>query len=154
MGWHRGDIQILYTIPFSSDRKRMSVLCKMPDGRFRVICKGTATLVHVPPRVMWYLTRPLYLHVCVCVCAGWAYGAGADNVVLARLADGQTELKAKTEDHLLNFSREGLRTLCYAHRELEADHVVRWVQSAEEGTVDTWMGQGRVHMGCNGRERD
>jgi magnesium-transporting ATPase (P-type) len=116
----------------------MSVLCKMPDGRFRVICKGTGT-------VPFPLLRCVRLCVCaphamvtcmggggLCLCVGEG-AAGADNVVLARLADGQTELKTKTEDHLLSFSREGLRTLCYAHRELEADFVVRWVQAAEEG---------------------
>ena len=58
---------------------------------------------------------------------------GADNVILARLDDGQTAIRATTEAHLLDFSKNGLRTLCYGQRELDGDHVERWVHSAEEG---------------------
>ena len=32
---------MLYTIPFTSERKRMTIVVKMPGGNVRAICKGT-----------------------------------------------------------------------------------------------------------------
>ena len=66
---------------------------------------------------------------------GRAFAApGADNVVLDRVGPGQVAQKAVTSDHLAAFSRDGLRTLCYAVRELDNEYSQHWVQSAEEGS--------------------
>ena len=37
---HRMPIKVLYSIPFSSERKRMSTIVKLPDGSVRLFCKG------------------------------------------------------------------------------------------------------------------
>ena len=37
----RQEFTVLYTIPFTSERKRMTIVVKMPGGNVRAICKGT-----------------------------------------------------------------------------------------------------------------
>jgi len=37
---HRMPIKVLYSIPFSSERKRMSTIVKLSDGSVRLFCKG------------------------------------------------------------------------------------------------------------------
>uniref|UniRef100_A0A7S3NH53 Phospholipid-transporting ATPase n=1 Tax=Aureoumbra lagunensis TaxID=44058 RepID=A0A7S3NH53_9STRA len=39
------EYEILATIPFDSTRKRMSVVCRLPDGTIRIMCKGADTIV-------------------------------------------------------------------------------------------------------------
>ena len=52
---------------------------------------------------------------------------GADNVIYSRLARGkQQELRRSTAEHLEEFAREGLRTLCVADRVLSEDEYQRW----------------------------
>ena len=61
------------------------------------------------------------------------FSKGADNVILERLqqdADDSLEsLKLNnTLKHLEKFASEGLRTLCFAFRELEAEAAVEWLE--------------------------
>ena len=52
---------------------------------------------------------------------------GADSVIYARLKRGeQKELRTETAEHLELFAREGLRTLCLAHRELTDEQYRMW----------------------------
>ncbi|KAH6894066.1 hypothetical protein B0T10DRAFT_399522 [Thelonectria olida] len=52
---------------------------------------------------------------------------GADTVIYSRLKKGeQKELRKETADHLEMFAREGLRTLCIAHKELSEDGYKAW----------------------------
>lgn len=52
---------------------------------------------------------------------------GADSVIYARLRKGeQKELRKETADHLEMFAREGLRTLCIAHKELTEAEYRAW----------------------------
>ncbi|GBP31603.1 Phospholipid-transporting ATPase ID [Eumeta japonica] len=54
------------------------------------------------------------------------YTKGADNVIYDRLKGNQTELKAKTQEHLNKFAGEGLRTLALAWRPLEERGFIEW----------------------------
>ncbi|KAJ3215314.1 hypothetical protein HDU67_000591 [Dinochytrium kinnereticum] len=87
---------ILHSIEFSSKRKRMSSIYRYPDGRIVLICKG------------------------------------ADSVILERLrvreemSTTEKEALDKTLEHLAVFATEGLRTLLYATRELDADEYKSW----------------------------
>ena len=54
------------------------------------------------------------------------YTKGADDVILVRLARGQEEVKARTEEHLHQFATEGLRTLVLAQRELSQQQFDDW----------------------------
>ncbi|UPK91874.1 hypothetical protein LCI18_002809 [Fusarium solani-melongenae] len=52
---------------------------------------------------------------------------GADSVIYARLKRGeQKELRKETAEHLEMFAREGLRTLCIAHKEVSEQEYRTW----------------------------
>ncbi|CAL5869103.1 uncharacterized protein PFLUO_LOCUS3331 [Penicillium psychrofluorescens] len=52
---------------------------------------------------------------------------GADSIIYSRLARGQQqELRKQTAEHLEEFAREGLRTLCVAFRELTETQYQNW----------------------------
>lgn len=55
---------------------------------------------------------------------------GADSIIYKRLARGQQQaLRKTTADHLEEFAREGLRTLCIAERVLSEDEYKVWNES-------------------------
>ncbi|DBB09563.1 hypothetical protein WJX82_007159 [Trebouxia sp. C0006] len=39
-------LQVLAVLEFNSDRKRMSILCRLPDGRVRLYCKGADSMIY------------------------------------------------------------------------------------------------------------
>ncbi|KAJ4310165.1 phospholipid transporting ATPase [Fusarium piperis] len=52
---------------------------------------------------------------------------GADSVIYARLRRGeQKQLRKETAEHLEMFAREGLRTLCIAHKEISEQEYRTW----------------------------
>ncbi|KAM5346746.1 hypothetical protein ACJ41O_009751 [Fusarium nematophilum] len=52
---------------------------------------------------------------------------GADSVIYARLRKGeQKQLRKETAEHLEMFAREGLRTLCIAHKEISEQEYRSW----------------------------
>ncbi|KAJ5213801.1 hypothetical protein N7449_000970 [Penicillium cf. viridicatum] len=54
---------------------------------------------------------------------------GADSIIYSRLARGkQQELRRQTAEHLEEFAREGLRTLCVADRLLSEDEYYSWAR--------------------------
>jgi phospholipid-translocating ATPase len=38
--------KLLHVIEFNSDRKRMSVIVKTPDGRVMIVCKGADSIIN------------------------------------------------------------------------------------------------------------
>ncbi|KAH9560317.1 hypothetical protein CY35_06G099300 [Sphagnum magellanicum] len=85
------EYEILNVLEFNSTRKRQSVICRYPDGRLVLYCKG------------------------------------ADIVIYERMADAELNLyKEVTRDHLEKFGVDGLRTLCLAYRELDAQLYEAW----------------------------
>eukprot|EP00271_Cylindrocystis_brebissonii_P018675 TRINITY_DN5406_c0_g1_i1.p1 TRINITY_DN5406_c0_g1~~TRINITY_DN5406_c0_g1_i1.p1 ORF type:complete len:1348 (-),score=328.40 TRINITY_DN5406_c0_g1_i1:1253-5296(-) len=84
------EYEILNVLEFNSVRKRQSVVCRFPDGRMVLYCKG------------------------------------ADSVMFPRLAEEGNRFKDVTRDHLEKFGSDGLRTLCLAYRELDADFYQDW----------------------------
>jgi phospholipid-translocating ATPase len=65
---------------------------------------------------------------------------GADSIIYGRLRQGeQHELRQTTAEHLEMFAREGLRTLCIAHKELTEDEYQAWAleyAEASQSVVD------------------
>ncbi|KAI8376471.1 uncharacterized protein BYT42DRAFT_498686 [Radiomyces spectabilis] len=53
---------------------------------------------------------------------------GADTVIMERLAAANNQFMNPTLEHLEEFASEGLRTLCYAMREISDDEYARWSQ--------------------------
>ena len=103
----RSDTQyrLLNTIEFSSARKRMSTIYEYPDGRIVILCKG------------------------------------ADSVILERLKkrEDMTEDEKRildiTNDHLTQYSVEGLRTLLYGYREISLKEYEEWLNIWNEAST-------------------
>ena len=51
---------------------------------------------------------------------------GADSIVLARLKDQNSKMVHKTINYLENYSREGLRTLLIAEKEISERDYQEW----------------------------
>jgi len=97
--------RLLNTIEFSSARKRMSTIYEYPDGRIMILCKG------------------------------------ADSVILERLKNREdmTEDERRvldiTNDHLTQYSIEGLRTLLYGIREISLKEYEEWLNIWNEAST-------------------
>jgi phospholipid-translocating ATPase len=65
---------------------------------------------------------------------------GADSIIYGRLRKGeQRELRQTTAEHLEMFAREGLRTLCIAHKHLTEEEYQQWAleyAEASQAVVD------------------
>jgi len=120
--------ELLHVLEFSSERKRMSVI-------IRQMTRDNAGSVHPSGRI---------LLLC----------KGADDVILARLAqskpgsDGSDESEgssvassnASNVPHfrhaLDSYASTGLRTLCFAWREIDVDEYASWSKSISEAQLD------------------
>jgi len=97
--------KLLHVIEFSSARKRMSTIYEYPDGRIIILCKG------------------------------------ADSVILERLKkrEEMTEKEKSvldiTNDHLTQYSIEGLRTLLYGYREIDYKEYEQWLTIWNEAST-------------------
>ncbi len=87
----RSKADVLHQFSFSSDRKRMSSLIRLPNGGLRLLIKGA-------PEVVLGLS-------------GQLHGGG-------KLDDGE---RKRVLDQVQKFSSEGQRTLGFAYRDLPAD---------------------------------
>ncbi|PIO53241.1 hypothetical protein TELCIR_25431, partial [Teladorsagia circumcincta] len=99
---------LLHTLPFDSDRKRMSVIVQECTGKKRVML----------------LTK------------------GADATVLPILANeyvaseiGEEEVY-KAQEHLSDYAKEGLRTLCLAKKYWSEEDYQTWRALHEEAELD------------------
>ena len=63
------------------------------------------------------------------------YSKGADNVIFERLASGQDDLKAKTQEHLDRFATDGLRTLVLGVRELTQQQFDDWKAEHHQAAI-------------------
>lgn len=90
-------VKILSVIEFNSTRKRMSVIIKKSDGKILLISKGADSVIYERLRMF-------------------------DESEKANLYEEEEEkLREVTLKHLENFAESGLRTLCFASRELSED---------------------------------
>ena len=113
------EVKVLSVMEFSSDRKRMSVLARLPGGTLRLYTKvkgpsRTEACSRFDSRVLSMSTAAGLLmqqrpHV-----------QGADTMLLPLLAAGQQEAVATLQRHLADMSRSGLRTLIIAQRHVSA----------------------------------
>ena len=105
----RRNSMIFDVIPFSSERKRMSTVIGLPNGRRRLYCKGAAEII---------LER----------CSTFLSMHGE--------IEPLTDSKRRTlEDIILSYASDALRTICFAYRDFEAEHIeslgTLWLESAE-----------------------
>lgn len=105
--------QLLDVIDFSTERKRMSVILRFPDGRICIICKGADSVI---------LERLKTPDTATC-----------DTARLQKRSDSRgPDLEAdqnEIEDCIQsvdNFARESLRTLLHAYRFIGQDEYAGW----------------------------
>ncbi|CAG8518035.1 3567_t:CDS:2 [Acaulospora morrowiae] len=110
-----GTYQILNVLEFSSERKMMSVIYQLPDGRICLFCKGADIAILERLRSPRESTHRKYLSVDVDV----------NKEHSEDLYDEKLMLK-KTKKHVQNFSTDGLRTLLYAHRYIDKEEYDKW----------------------------
>lgn len=65
------------------------------------------------------------------------FSKGADAVIFERCADGQDQRKQETDKALEEFANKGLRTLCFAYKELDDQTYNAWAKRYHEATVST-----------------
>lgn len=90
--------EVLNVLAFTSNRKRMSVVVRMPNGQIRLMIKG------------------------------------ADTVIFERLGQDQT-LKDVTLQHLEDFAKTGLRTLCLAVADIDDLSYKTWSKIYQEAST-------------------
>lgn len=122
--------EILNVLEFSSKRKRMSVVLRLPDNRIVLLCKGADSILlersRIPDKMvsptsptttkrsLWHSTTSTSDHV-------YAESDFQDIPV----EEEQWEY-ARTVHHIQQFATEGLRTLLYAHRFLDQEEYDEW----------------------------
>jgi magnesium-transporting ATPase (P-type) len=96
---------VLQTIEFSSNRKRMSVIYKFPDGRIMLLCKGADSVI------LERLQDP------------------------STMTPEDLTILESTLEHLAEFASEGLRTLLYASRELSQGEYDEWAERYTQASM-------------------
>eukprot|EP00951_Prasinocladus_malaysianus_P037995 scaffold412667_cov52-Prasinocladus_malaysianus.AAC.1 len=88
--------EVLNVLEFSSDRRRMSVIARAPDGTIKLFVKGLEDLGEVAALL--------------------EDETGADSAILSLLSREETDeqLLEETDRNLHLFAQQGLRTLCLA----------------------------------------
>ncbi|CAG8495949.1 17296_t:CDS:2 [Acaulospora colombiana] len=127
-----GVYKVLNVLEFSSERKRMSVIYQLPDGRICLLCKGADNVVL--ERLKENLNEK----------------GSADNECPEihqnshhRSHDGKWLLE-KTRQHIQDFSIDGLRTLLYAHRYIDKEEYDRWNELFQEASNSVTERRGRL----------
>lgn len=90
--------EILNVLEFNSDRKRMSVIVRAPNGKIKLYIKG------------------------------------ADSMIIERVKDSQ--LVNETEEHLTEFAKIGLRTLCCAMVLIDEQSYQKWNKKYTKTLID------------------
>ncbi|XP_061842887.1 phospholipid-transporting ATPase VD isoform X2 [Nerophis lumbriciformis] len=95
-------VQLLHTLPFDSNRKRMSVVVRHPvTGQVVVYTKGADSVI------MDLAETP----------------KGAEQT-----PESYSHIRERTQKHLDSYAREGLRTLCIAKKVLEEEEYEAWLR--------------------------
>ncbi|CAG8458896.1 8422_t:CDS:2 [Cetraspora pellucida] len=79
---------------------------------------------------------------------------GADNVIFDRLKIGQDYIANVTGEHLEEFAREGLRTLCLGYTEISQEEYIKWNNEYREATTALNDRDKRVAGVSNNIERE
>lgn len=80
---------------------------------------------------------------------------GADSVIYSRLRSGeQKELRQQTGEHLEEFAREGLRTLCIAQKEIREEDYQRWSLEHDAAAASVQDRDDKLEVVADAIERD
>ncbi|KAJ9613371.1 drs2 neo1 protein [Cladophialophora chaetospira] len=117
--------EILDVVEFSSDRRRMSIITRMPDGRICVFCKGADTAMRDRLAPTFHASD---------ISIGFEEG-GDRRKSSRRGADtdlSEASASEKCFQHINDFANEGLRTLLYAYKYMDGESYASWRDSYQE----------------------
>ncbi|KAJ3416721.1 hypothetical protein HDV05_000551 [Chytridiales sp. JEL 0842] len=116
--------EILYTIEFTSNRKRMSTIYRYPNGRIVLICKGADSVImeRLKDKKTW--------------------------------SASQRAINEKTFEHTEAYAIIGLRTLLYGVRVLEEQEFAQWADKYEEASTSLENRSKKVEEVAEAIERD
>jgi phospholipid-transporting ATPase len=89
--------EILNVIEFTSARKRMSVIVRLPTGEIKIFCKGADSVIY--ERLV-------------------AKETDEDAAITSAQHSDFDDFRKTTLQHLEAFATEGLRTLCFASADI------------------------------------
>ncbi|CAG8682520.1 20705_t:CDS:2, partial [Racocetra persica] len=144
--------QILNVIEFSSKRKRMSVIYRLPNGKICLLCKGADSIIierlkinntNISSRSLnnenkRYSTT-IYLE---------------HSMVDPSSMYDERWLYNETMLHIQQFATKGLRTLLYGHRYLEEDEYNEWNKLYQEASTTMVDRQKQMELIAEIIERD
>ncbi|MBA0840335.1 hypothetical protein Goarm_002924, partial [Gossypium armourianum] len=103
------EYKLLNLLEFSSSRKRMSVIVSNEDGQIFLLCKGADSPLKPPYHLCHVFPLVLIL-----------------SIIFDRLADNGRAYEQATTMHLSSYAEDGLRTLAFAYRTIEAAEYESW----------------------------
>ncbi|XP_014207463.1 probable phospholipid-transporting ATPase IA isoform X3 [Copidosoma floridanum] len=115
--------EILNVIEFTSARKRMSVLVRMPNGRIKIFCKGADSVVY--ERLLEESQEER------------ADSLGLDNY------------RETTLQHLESFASEGLRTLCFASADIPEERYNWWKSIYDKAATNLTNREEKIEEAAN-----
>ncbi|CAG8673145.1 2613_t:CDS:2, partial [Dentiscutata heterogama] len=153
--------QILNILEFSSKRKRMSVICRLPNGRISLFCKGADSVIMERLRVAnekdatgnkfdvdlfdtdlgnngSKLVDNTHFNLTSTLNSNSPTAIKTDEIVdravdLFPILDDNL-ICQQTIQHIHEFAIEGLRTLLYAHRYIDEEEYVSWDKQFQEAS--------------------
>ncbi|MCJ1355934.1 MAG: hypothetical protein MMC33_005927 [Icmadophila ericetorum] len=136
--------QVLQIIEFSTKRRRMSIIVRMPDDCICIICKGADSTVMGLLRLST-LAQQTNLRM-------KGVSQPRDNSMAQRENENSVEdveLFARCFEHVDAFANEGLRTLLYAYRYVSDAEYQRWKVSHDEAARSFQGRQIRIEEAAN-----
>ncbi|CAG8453338.1 21856_t:CDS:2 [Cetraspora pellucida] len=125
--------QILNVIEFSSKRKRMSVIYRLPNGKICLLCKGADSIILERLRINSTNISSRSFNN-----EDKRYSMTIDlehSIVDPFQMHDERCLYNETMLHIQQFATEGLRTLLYGHRYLEEDEYNEWNKFYQEAST-------------------
>ncbi|CAG8621678.1 26876_t:CDS:2 [Dentiscutata erythropus] len=153
--------QILNILEFSSKRKRMSVICRLPNGRICLFCKGADSVIMERLRVANEMdatgnkyevdlfdtdlgnngskfVNNTHFNLKTTLNSNYPTAIKTDEIVdravdLFPILDDNL-ICQQTIQHIHEFAIEGLRTLLYAYRYIDEEEYVLWNEQFQEAS--------------------
>ncbi|KAI0123941.1 phospholipid-translocating P-type ATPase [Xylariales sp. AK1849] len=165
--------EILDVIEFSSQRKRMSIVIRMPDGRICVLCKGADSVI-LPRLKLAHLAMEKATDVCRKATIRRSVEAAqvlqsmdiartssvansqippilsgnptyaVDGLIDESIAKHESVIFERCFQHIEDFASEGLRTLLYAYRYIDNQDYASWKQTFQAATTSLVDRQKRI----------
>ena len=127
--------EVLNVLEFSSDRRRMSIVIRMPDQRVCVFCKGADMVIVHRLRQSGLVNERSGESPARSERGSASQYEQIDSLVEEYLTADDTAVLVSCLQHVNDFASEGLPTLLYACRYVaEAEHAI-WRRSYQEATT-------------------